>query len=652
MSKKLLFLLPLFFHLSLFSQSYYTSDYTWGEDPFAIVCPDSLLNEAEVNLMQKMVAEFTYNDDDFIERDLYHRVTYLGSDEAIEDNNRIYLPIANDEILEISKARAINPKGKVIELSDEDINSAEDENGNITYYYAFKGLEIGSIIEYFFIQTIPAEYSGTRIIMQNDIIQLNSSIHLVAPWNLVFKYKGYNGFGELEKDTSDYNFNHWVKHFDFIPKFKFENQSFYSINAMQMVYKLDENIIEGEKDIINYEYMANYIIKNNTIPEKKDKKILSKWLKESNAKEEKTKEAQLRKFEVYLKKNNAILDVSSPDLKDLQFIDENKILNPLGFIKSVALASEELDINYEIVMTCNRTNQLFDSSFQAYNFLDHYLLYFPEINKYMDPNDSYGSLGIISPYYQDNYGVFFKKFKSGKLVMANSEIRFIEGTLADESHHDMFMDIVMNDDFTHLDVSLNTISTGQFAAGVQPYYDILEPEDIDETNKAQVTWIAESIEVKDVNVENSGFSQLGVKPFLLNSNYSVSEFISKARDKYIIEIGMLIGPQTEMYQDTKRTMPVDSDFRKYYHRKLNFTIPDGYKVENLESINIDKSASDENGVYATFSSTYKIDNNILKINCIEYYKKVFYKVSEYEDYRSIINSAADFNKIVIVLEKL
>ena len=35
----------------------------------------------------------------------------------------------------------------------------------------------------------------------------------------------------------------------------------------------------------------------------------------------------------------------------------------------------------------------------------------------------------------------------------------------------------------------------------------------------------------------------------------------------------------------------------------------------------------------------------------EYYHKVHYTVEEFDDYRAVINSAADFNKIVLFLEK-
>ena len=142
-----------------------------------------------------------------------------------------------------------------------------------------------------------------------------------------------------------------------------------------------------------------------------------------------------------------------------------------------------------------------------------------------------------------------------------------------------------------------------------------------------------------------------MEPFLLNSTFTADEFVSQAREKYLIKIGLLIGPQEEMYQESKRRLPVDSDFRKVYHREINFEIPEGYKVSNLDAIEINNEASNENGVYASFISSYTIDGNTLRIICDERYDKIHYDVDEYEDFRTIINSAADFNKIVLFLVK-
>ena len=107
-----------------------------------------------------------------------------------------------------------------------------------------------------------------------------------------------------------------------------------------------------------------------------------------------------------------------------------------------------------------------------------------------------------------------------------------------------------------------------------------------------------------------------------------------------------------MYQETKRTLPVDMGYRKVYHREINFTIPEGYKIGNPDILNLNITASDENQIYAGFVSSYTIIENELMVIVDEYYHKVHFTVEEFEDYRAVINSAADFNKIVLYLEKI
>jgi hypothetical protein len=52
-----------------------------------------------------------------------------------------------------------------------------------------------------------------------------------------------------------------------------------------------------------------------------------------------------------------------------------------------------------------------------------------------------------------------------------------------------------------------------------------------------------------------------------------------------------------------------------------------------------------------FTSTYKIAGNVVKISVVEYYKRVIYPLSIFENFRKVINAAADFNKITLVFER-
>ena len=52
-----------------------------------------------------------------------------------------------------------------------------------------------------------------------------------------------------------------------------------------------------------------------------------------------------------------------------------------------------------------------------------------------------------------------------------------------------------------------------------------------------------------------------------------------------------------------------------------------------------------------FVSGYKLEGKVLTITVEEYYKKVQLPISAYADFQKVINAAADFNKVTLILEK-
>jgi hypothetical protein len=86
-------------------------------------------------------------------------------------------------------------------------------------------------------------------------------------------------------------------------------------------------------------------------------------------------------------------------------------------------------------------------------------------------------------------------------------------------------------------------------------------------------------------------------------------------------------------------------------RNIQFTIPEGYYIKNADELNIQHVYPDEASRTMGFVSDYKLEGGVLKIHIMEDYRLTSYPVSLYEPFRKIINAAADFNKIVLVLEK-
>ena len=52
-----------------------------------------------------------------------------------------------------------------------------------------------------------------------------------------------------------------------------------------------------------------------------------------------------------------------------------------------------------------------------------------------------------------------------------------------------------------------------------------------------------------------------------------------------------------------------------------------------------------------FVSNYEVAGNQVIIHIYETYKRTQYPLSQFEDFKKVINASADFNKVVLVLEK-
>ncbi|MFW5851891.1 MAG: hypothetical protein ACOCWB_06690, partial [Bacteroidota bacterium] len=83
------------------------------------------------------------------------------------------------------------------------------------------------------------------------------------------------------------------------------------------------------------------------------------------------------------------------------------------------------------------------------------------------------------------------------------------------------------------------------------------------------------------------------------------------------------------------------------------TIPEGYTINNLDDIVIDKKVIEKDGTVSTqFVSYYTQEGQTVTIISDEYYDKISYPIEQYEIFKEVVNAAADFNKVIFVLEKI
>jgi len=74
-------------------------------------------------------------------------------------------------------------------------------------------------------------------------------------------------------------------------------------------------------------------------------------------------------------------------------------------------------------------------------------------------------------------------------------------------------------------------------------------------------------------------------------------------------------------------------------------------VKNPEDLVFNITPDTQNNS-AGFVSSYELKGNQLVVTVFEYYNETSYPVSQYFIYENVMNAAADFNKVVLVMDKM
>jgi hypothetical protein len=636
---------------STYGQEPAYKSYNWEPKPRIHQLNDTDSQLPELVMKELHLLEYTTINDEQVCYYLIHKIIRVNSDEAIKRNNRLYLPLSDNAKLIVNKARVINSNGQVKELKESDIKEGIDEDSKSTYrYFALDGIDKGSEIEYLNVIEQAPEYFGKLYILQNEIDKRNVEFEIIQPKHLVFKTKTYNGLPDLKDTVIANGLSALYVKMDKIPGVKEEPFATYKPHLMQVIFKLDENKSRNKKNIVNYVDASQNIYDFMHEPlEKSTTKSLQKIIRQMNLDTIQDPVEKIRAIENYVKTHYFITENSSN--KSIPSILEYKVTGETGMTKLFSAILDQLQIEYELVVTSNRFKLKFDPKFEAYPFLDSYLIYFPGIKKYLCPGSSMHRLDCIPFIYFNNYGLFIRAVSLGDMKGGVGQIKFIEPGSYDKTNHDHYIKVDFSKSIDNPEISYTVLFSGLYAQSFQPYYSYLTEEKQTEMNNSILKSILKDATFTDIEVENKGSEYVGDKPLIIKAKCTNSNLIEQAGEKYLFKIGELIGPQTELYQKNERKFDIENDFNRSYKREITFEIPDGYRVTNLDALKLNVALLENNVPSSAFESNYEVQGRKVTVKVHEYYKSIFYPISKFEEYRKVINAAADFNKIVLILEK-
>ncbi|MFO7257566.1 MAG: DUF3857 domain-containing protein [Bacteroidota bacterium] len=643
-------LLLLLAPATVFSTGVSPTIYEWESDRsrYELTEEEAMLGEYILKLHNQY--DYVFEDNQFLLYYTVHRIVRVNNDEAIQRNNRIYIPMGGVIELVSLKARSINASGKVVNFDTSNLKELKDEETGRGYrIFAIEGVELGSEIEYFYVlKRNPSLYD--RVFVQFETPVRGSTFKLTSPKHLKFDFHTYNGYAPIKETASTEERNVYEGEMKNIPLLREESFSSFDSNRQRIEFKLAYNTAKSNARLFTWEEAAKTFHAVLSARDKDDEKALDKFIKTLNDKPSAKPADRIRNIEARIKTTIQVNSESRDEsLADISSIVARKVASKEGITRLFYQVFDKVGIVPHAVLTCSRQGVRFDGSFDSWAYLDEYLLHFPQTGGYLAPYAFEFRYPLVPPDLTAQDGLFIEPFAYGDVKSALGVVRTIPPADYSLNTDNLEISVTFDEGMTKNTIHMKREFGGCNATFVAPWYEMVNNEDRAKLIEELVKQTAPDPVISRWTAHTS--TEGPADSFIMDVTFTSTHFIGTAGSRVLFKAGELIGPQIEMYRDDDRMTDVENDFNRGYDRKIRITIPDGYKIRNPEDIRFNVVYSEDGKEPFLFVSDYTMEGNDLVITIKEYYKEIFAPLERYEEFRKVINAAADFNKVILVLEE-
>lgn len=642
-----------FFSVLLFSLGAAAQTGGWQPEPVPHKVNPGFANESAVVLFDKRTHEYSKDEKGVVMViTTNQKLIKVNDDKGVEMYNKIYIPVAAyAEILEM-KARTIQPGGKVVELPASKILDAE-EDGRLYKKFALEGVEKGSEIEYYYKLKKNIYFFGVELFQSGTTPCEEARFSLIFPEYLGFTVKGYNGMAILT-DTiigERHIVSAACSNIAAVPDEKYGESEPYAKNVQ---YKLSYNLSKDKNvRMFTWNELAKNVYGNYTDLSEKESKAADGFVKQMNIPDGATEEEKIIALEDYIKTNiNSDKEGIGEDAGKVDRIVKTKVASNDGLNKLFVACMEKLKINWQAVFPSKRNELPLDETLENFRLIDEPLFYFPGTGKFLEPTNSTFRYPLIQPYWAATKGLFLKGTSIGTFKTAVPSFANIPIQSYEKNAHNMEVTLQLNATLDSVQLHSKQILLGYGASFYRPAYNFTPKDKLEELSKDIIKSVAKSDNIKNIKVENAAMTDgAHNKPLTIEGDISSAELLEVAGNRLLIKIGEVIGPQEQMYQEKPRQLPISMQYPHALDRDITFTIPDGYRIKNVTDLEMNVTDKKTGNETMGFISTYTINGNVLKIKVHEFYKVTDYPLSMFEEFKKVINASADFNKVVLILEK-
>lgn len=656
--KKIILVSLLFVFPNLFQTAQAQApEYQWKANPSIHQVPSDFAKESAVFVLESEVEDYTREFGTTYVLNTVHRIIKVLDDKGIEAFNTMTITNNGVEVREI-KARVILPNGKILDVPKDKILESKSENNLQQFVFALEGLEKNAEVEMQY--TIKYNFSlfGTEY-FQFAIPVMHAAFELKCPSFLVFETKGYNGFpaakDSVNADTSSDYTRIYRCSMDHIPALKEEESSNYYANIMRLEYRI-AYLPESKPNQRQFTWndLARNMFEATYNFTEKETKMVQKYLKSIGVDPAEEELSKIKKIEEHLKVDINIVKEADESSEKFDVIVAKKMTTEDGLKRFFAACFTVAGIQHELGITSNRYDHVLDEKFENWKPLDYYIFYFPQQKMYLAPAATVARTPFLPSPFLMNKAVFCKITTLGTIQTALASIRTIMPMPREMTYNNLQAEVHFKGDNLIPEITQTQSFAGYSAMGYREAF-LYVSKDQEKELVSKITDIASSIEdISQYSIQNTALDNYYTnKPLALTTTINANKLMEKAGTKYLFKIGDVIGRQAEMYQAEERKLPIETTYPHGLKRKLIVHIPEGYKVSNPEVTSINIVHQDEKTKQNTmgFISSYTMDQNTMTIDINEYYDVMILPASDYASFSKVINAAADFNKLVLVLEK-
>lgn len=627
-------------------------DYLWDTRPALHNVPEKYARESAVFLLEKRHIRYVRTGEGRkSEIEVYrtiHRIIRLLDDKGVEYFNKMTISSAPGAPIGQIRGRTIKAGGKIINLDQGKIKTNKDESGQLQYHLAFEGVEKGDEVELVYTEKRPFAVFGTEV-LQFGLPVAEASFRMEAPAYFRFDSKGYNSFPDAA-DTLIGDTRYYTATQTNLDAVEEEEYSDVTPNLKRIEYKLNYT---GDSKIKRYSWndLAGHMHERFYTFSDKEEKALRGFLETLDLAVPAPEEEKIRRIEEKIKQDIVYDDkLHSDEAEQLNYILDKKTSGETGLVRLFVACFEAAGIRHELGITSNRFEYPVDEKFENWNRPDNYIFYFPARKQYLTPATITLRYPMIPAALRENKAIFCKRTTIGDITTALASIRTVPAPPMSESANTIKADIRFAPETMTPGIRIVHGFSGYTAMSIREAVTFIPADKEKEMVQSLFPGLADQPEdIVSYSIANKGLEHYSDnKPVEITAELQPDRLMETAGNKWLFKVGEVIGPQAEMYEDKERKLPISMPFPHTLVRDITIHIPEGYRVTNPSAVVL--KVQDQEGTMG-FVSDYTLEKGIMQIHINEFYSVDAYPAAAIEPFRKVINAAADFNKVILVLEK-